>query len=113
MSSNNSEEIGDNRKLLLDELQTLLEKQVEMARQGNIRDVEVLSRQAGSLSEKIAQTGILDPADPAFNGGRREQLRKLYEDLCLAITDQKAGVCEELSRVRKGKKTIQTYRNHI
>ena len=113
MSSNNSEEIGDNRKHLLDELQTLLEKQVEMARQGNIRDVEVLCKQAGSLSEKIAQTGILDATEPVFNGERQEQLRKLYEDLCMAITDQKAGVSEELSRVRKGKKTIQTYRSHI
>lgn len=113
MSSNNSEEIGDNRKHLLDKLQTLLEKQVDMARQGNIRDVEVLSKQAGPLSEKIAQTGILDATDPVFNGERQEQLRKLYEGLCLAITDQKTQVSEELSRVRKGKKTIQTYRSHI
>jgi len=113
MSTNNSEVIGNNQIHLLDELQTLLEKQVEMARQGNIKDVEVLSKQAGSLVEKIAQTGILDPADPAFNQVRRGQLQKLYEDLCLAVTAQKAGVGEELSRVRKGKKTIQTYRSHI
>jgi hypothetical protein len=113
MSSNNSEEIGDNRKHLLDKLQNLLEKQVEMARQGNIRDVEVFSKQAGSLVEEIARTGILAPAGPALNVGRREKLQKLYDDLCLAITDQKAGVCEALNRVRKGKKTIQTYRSHI
>jgi hypothetical protein len=113
MSSNNSEEIGDNRKRLLDELQILLEKQVGMARQGNIRDAEVLCKQAGPLSEKIAQTGILDPAEPEFNEERREQLQKLYDELCLAITDQKEEVSKELSRVRKGKKTIQTYRSHI
>lgn len=113
MSDNNSEETGDNPKHLLDELQTLLEKQVEMARQANIRDLEALSKQAGSLSEKIAQAGILGPADPVFNKGRREKLQKLYEKLCLAITDQKAGIREELSRVRKGKKTILTYRSHI
>ncbi|MHC4285979.1 MAG: hypothetical protein ACYSWZ_23850 [Planctomycetota bacterium] len=59
------------------------------------------------------QTGILDPTDPGFNEEQQEQLRKLYEDLCLAITDQKSEVSEELSRVRKGKKTIQTYRSHI
>lgn len=111
--SDNNEEIGDNRKYLLDELQTLLEKQVEMARQGNIRDVEVLCEQAGSVVEKIVQTQILDPAESIFNRKRREQLQKLYEDLCLAITDQKAEVSKELNRVRKGKKTIQTYRNHI
>ncbi len=113
MSTNNTDVIGDNQIHLLDELQTLLEKQVEMAKQGNIRDVELLSEKSGSLVEKIAQTGILDPADPAFDEVRREQLQKLYEDLCLAVTAQKAGVREELSRVRKGKKTVQAYRSHI
>ncbi|NIP26140.1 MAG: hypothetical protein GWN67_12665 [Phycisphaerae bacterium] len=113
MNSNNSEQTGDNPKHLLDELQTLLEKQVAMARQGNLKDLEALSKQAGSLSEKIAQMGILDPAEPVFNEGRQEKLQKLYEKLCLAITDQKAVVSKELNRVRKGKKTIQTYRSHI
>lgn len=111
--SNNGEEIGDNKKYLLDKLQNLLEKQVEMARQGNIRKVEVLSEQAASLVEKIVQKGILDPAEHVFNRQRKEQLRKLYEDLCLAITAQKADVSEKLTQVRKGKKTIQAYRSHI
>ena len=70
-----------------------------------------LAQMIGDTINRV--TGILDPADPAFNEVRREQLQKLYEELCLAITVQKAGVCEELGRVRKGKKTIQTYRNHI
>ena len=113
MSSNNSEEIGDNKIHMLDELRTLLEKQVEKARQGNIKDVELLSKQVGSIIEKVLQKGILDPADPAFNKVRREKLQKLYEDLCLAVAAQRAVVSEELSRIRKGKKTIQTYRNHI
>ncbi|KPL25238.1 MAG: hypothetical protein AMJ75_01510 [Phycisphaerae bacterium SM1_79] len=113
MSAGNSEEIGSNKINLLDELRTLLEKQVDKARQGNIKDVELLSKQVGSLIEKILQKGILDPADPAFNTVRREQLQKLYEDLCLAVAAQRAVVCEELSRVRKGKRTIQAYRGHV
>ena len=134
MSTNNTGVIGDNQIHLLDELQILLEKQIELARQGNIRAVEELSKQADSLVEKIAQTGILAPADPApieprlgcadgrrrpehltqtIGAGQREQLRKLYEDLCLVITAQKADVSGKLSRVRKGKKTVQTYRSHI
>ena len=113
MTKNNTEVIGDNQIHLLDELQTLLEKQIELARQGNITEVEVLSEQAGSLVEEITQTGILYPADPVFNGQRQEQLRKLYEELCLTITAQKADVSDKLSQVRKGKKTIQTYRSHI
>lgn len=113
MSTGNSEEIGSNRINLLDELRTLLEKQVDKARQGNIKDVELLSKQVGSLIEKILQKGIIDPADPAFNAVRREQLQKLYEDLCLAVAAQRAVVCDELSRVRRGKRTIQAYRGHV
>jgi hypothetical protein len=113
MSIKNIDVIGDNQTHLLDELQTLLEKQIELARQGDLREVELLSEKSGSLVEKIAQTGILDTADPSFNGGRRERLQKLYEDLCLTVEAQKAGISEELSRVRKGKKTVQAYRSHI
>jgi hypothetical protein len=113
MTKNNTEVIGDNQIQLLDELQTLLEKQIELARQGNIREVEVLSERAGSLVEKIARIGIPDPADTVFNRQRQEQLRKLYENLCLTITARKADVSDKLSQVRKGKKTIQTYLSHI
>ncbi len=113
MTTNNTDVIGDDQIHLLDELQVLLEKQIELARQGNIKDVGILSERGAWLVEKIAQTGILDPAPRRGGGGRREKLRKLYEDLCLAITAQKADVSEKLSRVRKGKKTIQIYRSHI
>lgn len=95
---------------LLDSLQILLEKQIELAKEGNISGVEVLSKQADSLTGKIAQTGILEL--PEFQN-RREQLRRLYDTLSLAITARKAETCENLSRVRKGRKTIGTYRSNI
>lgn len=94
----------------LDDLQSLLEKQIELAQQGNVSEAEVLGKQAGSLVEKITQLGILESAE--FKN-RREQLQKLYGRLCLAVTAQRADVAEKLSRVRKGKKTVETYRNNI
>jgi septal ring factor EnvC (AmiA/AmiB activator) len=100
----------DKRKHLLDEIEDLLEKQIELAQQGNISDVEVLGEQAGSLVEKIVQAGILGL--PEFKN-RRDRIQKLYKDLCLAITDQKADVSEKLSLVRKGRKTIEAYRSNI
>jgi len=100
----------DKQKHLLDGIEDLLEKQIELAQHGNISDVEALSEQAGPLVEKIVQTGILGL--PEFKN-RREQIHKLYKNLCLAITDQKADVSEKLSLVRKGKKTIEAYRNNI
>ena len=94
----------------LDELKNLLEKQVRLAQQGNISDVEILSRQADCLVQKITQTGLLE--HPEFKN-QWEQLRKLYEELRLAVTAQKADVSEKLSRVRKGKKTIETYHHNM
>ncbi len=100
----------DKQTDLLDDLQSLLEKQMELARQGNIRGVVVLSKQANSLVRKIAQTRILELRE--FKN-RREQLQKLYDSLLLAITAQSAEAAGELSRVRKGKKTIGVYRSNI
>ena len=113
MGTKNTDVIVDNQTHLLNELQSLLEKQVEAANRGNLREVELLIEKSGSLVGKIAKAGIIDAANPAFNSKRRQQLQKLYEDLCLAVEAQKAGVSEELSRVRKGKKTVQAYRRHI
>ena len=100
------------RAQLLDDLQSLLERQIELTQRGNPAGGQsaALSRQADSLVAKIAQAGILELAE--FKT-RREQLRKLYEDLCLAVTAQKAETGEKLSTVRKTRKTIETYRNNL
>jgi len=110
MSTDSDEIIPDEQIHLLDELRNLLEKQIELARQGNINEIEVLSKQASSLVGEIARSGVLESSE--FKS-QREQLRKLYEDLCLALTAQQAETAKELSRVRKGKKTIATYRGSI
>ena len=110
MSADSVEIIPDGQIHLLNELQSLLEKQIELARQGNINEIEVLSKQAGSLVRKIARSRVLESAE--FES-QHEQLRKLYQDLCLALTTQQVETAEELSRVRKGKKTIETYRSNI
>jgi len=112
MSTSKTEVISDNQIHLLDELQSLLEKQIELARQGNAagRRIEVLSKQADSLTGKIVQSGILESTE--FEN-RRQHLKKLYDTLHLAITVQKADVSEKLSQLRRGKKTVQTYRESI
>jgi len=110
MSTDRAEHIADKQVHLLNDLQILLEKQIGLARQGDISSVEVLSKQASSLVGKIAQTGVLELAE--FKN-RREQLQKLYDSLCLALAAQKTETAEKLSRVRKGKKTIETYRSNI
>ncbi len=94
----------------LDELQSLVERQIELTRQGSISEVEALSEQADSLAGKLVQSGILESGE--FRN-RRERLQKLYEDLRLAVTVQKADAFAELRRVRKGRKAVEAYRNNI
>jgi ribosomal protein L29 len=110
MNTNNVEIIPDEHIHLLGELQNLLEQQIGFARQGNVNEIEALSKQASSLVGKIARSGILESSE--FNN-QREQLRKSYQDLCLTLTTQQAENAKELSHVRKGKKTIATYGGNI
>jgi hypothetical protein len=99
----------EEQKSPLDELQHLLQRQIEAAQKGNLAGVELLSKRAEPLVGQIAASGILGRSE--FED-RREQLKKLYNNLCLAITAQKKGVSERLSRIRKGRKTIGVYRTN-
>jgi len=101
----------DKQISMLDELQGLLEQQLELAHQGNSAGerIEVLGRQADCLVEKITQAGILER--PEFES-QRKKLKKSYENLCLAITAQKADTSKKLIQARKGKKIVETYRNN-
>ena len=109
MSTDNVKVIPDEH-IHLDELRHLLEKQIGFARQGNVNAIEALSKQSNSLVGKIAQSGILELPESKM---QRELLRKLYQDLYLALTAQQAENTKELSRIRKGKKTIATYGGNI
>jgi len=95
---------------LLRELEILLQKQIRLAQEGDTRGIEALARKADIVVRKIGETAILEKAE--FKQ-RREQLQKLYDRLCLAVSAQKADVLEKLGRIRKGKKTIGTYRGII
>jgi len=59
---------------------------------------------------QIVQTGTLESAE--FKK-RQKQLQKLYGELCLALTAAKADAIEKLGQLRRGRKTIGTYRNNI
>jgi CRISPR/Cas system-associated protein Csx1 len=110
MRADNGDIPSGEQVFLLQELQNLLEKQIESANQGNIKDVESLSRQANSLVEKCLQSRILGQADLK---NQREKLQKLYEQLSLALSAQRAETSEQLSRIRKGIKTLHVYRGGI
>ena len=100
---------ADEQIQLLEKLEALLERQIALAQEGNTGDVELLGRQADPLVGQIVSAGILGL--PEFEDQRRK-LQQLYDSLRLAVTAQKADVAEKLSLVRRGKKTLGTYRSN-
>lgn len=110
MSAAKTGSVPDRQLQLLDSLQTLLEQQIELARTGNASRLEQLTKQADSLVRTIAEAGVLESDELR---DRRERLRKLYRDLCLIVTAQRAETGEKLSQIRKGRKTIKAYRSTI
>jgi len=96
----------------MDELCGLLRKQIELVQQGSGdgHQIEALSRQADALVADMVRSAGLHSTEFA---GRQEQIERLYKDLELALTAHKAHICKELGRVRKGRKTVKTYRSNI
>lgn len=106
-------EITSNEQVhLLDELQIVLDKQLQLAHRGDSTNeqFEALTDKAGFLVEEIKKTGILDLTELQYC---HEELRKRYGKLCLIIATQKASMCRELNRARRCRKILGTYRSNI
>ena len=112
MNADGAEITSDEQTYLLDELESLLAKQLQLAHQGDLANEQfgVLAGKAGFLVGEIARTRVLDLAQFQH---RRKELCRLYKILCLAVAAQKANACRELTQVHKGRKTIKTYRSNI
>jgi hypothetical protein len=104
--------VSSDQNLLLEKLHNLLEKQIRLLQKGDHagKKFEELSSQADALVKKIAQERLLHSAQ--FTG-RRSQLQKLYDRLYMTILTQKDETARQLNRLRKGKKTIVTYRHNV
>ncbi|MCX5633274.1 MAG: hypothetical protein NTW93_06345 [Phycisphaerae bacterium] len=98
----------DEQKHLLDELQSLVEKQIEMARKGDYRHVEILAEQAAPAVEKMAK--IKPTGQPKFDN-RHKHLVKLYQKLELMLEAEKASVERQQGQVDNVRKILKAYRN--
>jgi len=94
---------------LMDELEGLLRKQIELAHQGDAvgERFGLLTARAGSVVERLSRLGGAGHGEQRL---RFERLRELYETLSLVLVAEKADVCEELGRIRRGRRTIGVYR---
>jgi hypothetical protein len=112
MNIDRAQIIPDDRVRLLDELDSALKKQLELAHQGDLASekFDVLTSRTDVLVQKIVSLGI--PNSDELRG-HCNQLQKLYKALCLVVAAEKADVSNELARIRRGRKIIGTYRRSI
>jgi hypothetical protein len=98
----------DDQKQLYDNLQSLLEKQIEMARKGNYRHVKLLVEQAAPAVEKIIK---IKPSDQPEFDDRRKHLIKLYQKLELMLKAEKSSVERQQKQANNVRKLLKAYRN--
>jgi len=99
----------DEHMRLLDNLQSLLERQIEMARRSNFRCVEALAEQTDSIVDKIVKTKRFGQSE--FED-QRKHIAKLYKKLQLILTASKDAVGKQLRQLGNIRKTLYAYRNN-
>jgi len=100
---------ADEQKRLLDNLQSLLEKQIELARGSKFRRVEVLAEQAGFIVEEIVKTKAFE--HPEFEC-QRLHLAELYKKLKLILEAGKDSIGKQVRQVGNVRKTLKAYCNN-
>ncbi len=91
-------------EILLMELQTLLERQVRLARDGKLREVSSLAAKLETLLSEASSY-----PSPSQNSEKAEHIRRLYNELCLILTTEKSDLAGKLKKMQKGKNSLQAY----
>ena len=94
---------------LLDELQQLLERQLELTRGGNTAGLDEVGERANAVVGRMAKAHMMD--SPAFRS-RRSLLDKLFKELYLTLATQRQETCDALIAVRQGKRLLRIYEEH-
>ena len=97
-------------KNLLDELQGLLDRQIEQARQGNFGAVNALARQSGPLVERLTSAGIAETTE--FKAGK-QAVQDSYRKLLLMLDTANRDIADQLHSVRQGTKLVRAYRRTV
>jgi hypothetical protein len=92
------------------ELCRLLEEQITCVRVGQLSQTEHLGERANVLVAKIA---LAAGADPPLMVSDRERVKELYAELRLTLKAQQEETRTALRAVRRGKRMVRTYGNHL
>jgi len=98
---------GAGQEQLLDELQSLLKRQIELVRKSDFRACEILAEKAGSVVEQLK--GAKVPEKGEFRT-QFERTAKLYREVILIVATEKDRLGRQLQQVSRGRKTLRAYR---
>jgi hypothetical protein len=91
---------------LLDRLRELLERQLALVRQGHLDAALELCAQTEPYVRQIAETRA---AQMCCATDQEERVKRLYEDLCLALTAQRTEISAALDALRQGRRVLNAY----
>ena len=97
---------------LVNKLARLLEEQINVVRCSdmNSRQIESLSEETQALVKDIVEKGLLELEELRY---QKEQIKRLYHSLNLAIIARRDEADRQLKQVRKGKKVVEVYRSNF
>lgn len=97
--------------LLINKLTRMLEEQINIMQCSDVsgRKVEAFAEQIQSIVDEIASKGLLDMKQFKEH---REQIKRLYNNLNIAIITRKKETEKQMNHIHKGRKTIIAYRNN-
>jgi hypothetical protein len=90
----------------LDELSRLLVRQIACAREGNLGQVEQLAARADGLVAGMIQS---HEHTVTLNESQRAHLKRLYDELTLALRAERSDVQSKLRQLRQVKRAVGAY----
>ena len=99
---------ADDQTRLLEDLRSLLEEQIAMARAGNYRRLETLTLKSAPVVEDLRKSGAFEQARFA---AQCKQITKLYNKLELAVAGEKNSIETQQRQIAGSKKTLRAYLN--
>jgi len=94
---------------LLDELESLLNEQIALARRGDFSASETLAEKSGEIVDKLGRTGALEQCE---RKERIERLVKSYRTVILSLAAEKDRLEKQLQQIGQGRRTLKAYRGH-
>jgi len=107
MDTNRAGTAEAGQEQLLDELQSLLKRQIELARKSDYRACELLAEKAGLLVEHLKSAKAPEKGDLRK---QFERTTKLYREAILIVAAEKERLGRQLGQVNQGRKTLKAYR---